>query len=242
MNADAAAVKLSKTGKPLSEAQLKKEANLGKISADLESRGLKHLAQRMYMTKLLTPYRTNLNTYEAAIRQLNAEHKATKVEGPASAQAAPSNKPKVNKTRKATPMSKANQLRALQEEVALEEKAKEMFMAIYGKEPKADSRNDAARLAKIVELIKEGKANANIKTGVAELNSHMKEKAAAKANKTRATKAAKKVNALKKPISEMTACELCELEKAQSNPAGNANLMARLANLRIAAAERANSQ
>jgi len=115
-------------------------------------------------------------------------------------------------------------------------------MAIYGKEPKADSRNDAARLAKIVELIKEGKANANIKTGVAELNSHMKEKAAAKANKTRATKAAKKVNALKKPISEMTACELCELEKAQSNPAGNANLMARLANLRIAATERANSQ
>jgi hypothetical protein len=234
MNADAAAVKLSKTGKPLSEAQLKKEANLGKISADLESRGLKHLAQRMYMTKLLTPYRTNLNTYEAAIRQLNAEHKATKVEGSAPAQ----NKPKVNKTRK----SKANQLRALQEEVALEEKAKEMFMAIYGKEPKADSRNDAARLVKIVELIKEGKANANIKTGVAELNSHMKEKAAAKANKTRATKAAKKVNALKKPISEMTACELCELEKAQSNPAGNANLMARLANLRIAATERANSQ
>jgi hypothetical protein len=233
MNADAAAVKLSKTGKPLSEAQLKKEANLGKISADLESRGLKHLAQRMYMTKLLTPYRTNLNTYEAAIRQLNAEHKATKVED--SAQAQVQNKPKVNKTRK----SKANQLRALQEEVALEEKAKEMFMAIYGKEPKADSRNDAARLAKIVELIKEGKANANIKTGVAELNSHMKEKAAAKANKTRATKAAKKVNALKKPISEMTACELCELEKAQSNPAGNANLMARLANLR---AERANSQ
>lgn len=237
MNADAAAVKLSKTGKPLSEAQLKKEANLGKISADLESRGLKHLAQRMYMTKLLTPYRTNLNTYEAAIRQLNAEHKATKTEEPVA-----QNKPKVNKTRKATPMSKANQLRALQEEVALEEKAKEMFMAIYGKEPKADSRNDAARLAKIVELIKEGKANANIKTGVAELNSHMKEKAAAKANKTRATKAAKKVNALKKPISEMTACELCELEKAQSNPAGNANLMARLANLRIAAAERANSQ
>jgi hypothetical protein len=238
MNADAAAVKLSKTGKPLSEAQLKKEANLGKISADLESRGLKHLAQRMYMTKLLTPYRTNLNTYETAIRQLNAEHKATKVEDSAQAQAA-QNKPKVNKTRKATPMSKANQLRALQEEVALEEKAKEMFMAIYGKEPKADSRNDAARLAKIVELIKEGKANANIKTGVAELNSHMKEKAAAKANKTRATKAAKKVNALKKPISEMTACELCELEKSQSNPAGNANLMARLANLR---AERANSQ
>jgi hypothetical protein len=229
MNADAAAVKLSKTGKPLSEAQLKKEANLGKISADLESRGFKHLAQRMYMTKLLTPYRTNLNTYEAAIRQLNAEHKATKTEEPTQ------NKPKVNKTRK----SKANQLRALQEEVALEEKAKEMFMAIYGKEPKADSRNDAARLAKIVELIKEGKANANIKTGVAELNSHMKEKAAAKANKTRATKAAKKVNALKKPISEMTACELCELEKSQSNPAGNANLMARLANLR---AERANSQ
>jgi hypothetical protein len=240
MNADAAAVKLSKTGKPLSEAQLKKEANLGKISADLESRGFKHLAQRMYMTKLLTPYRTNLNTYETAIRQLNAEHKATKVEDSAQAQA--QNKPKVNKTRKATPMSKANQLRALQEEVALEEKAKEMFMAIYGKEPKADSRNDAARLAKIVELIKEGKANANIKTGVAELNSHMKEKAAAKANKTRATKAAKKVNALKKPISEMTACELCELEKAQSNPAGNANLMARLANLRIAATERANSQ
>jgi hypothetical protein len=148
-------------------------------------------------------------------------------------------------------MSKANQLRALQEEVALEEKAKEMFMAIYGKEPKADSRNDAARLAKIVELIKEGKANANIKTGVAELNSHMKEKAAAKANKTRTTKAAKKVSALQKPISEMTACELCELdkrdalmahsvsEKAQSNPAGNANLMARLANLRV---ERANSQ
>jgi hypothetical protein len=234
MNADAAAVKLSKTGKPLSEAQLKKEANLGKISADLESRGLKHLAQRMYMTKLLTPYRTNLNTYETAIRQLNAEHKAKKVEEPVA-----QNKPKVNKTRKATPMSKANQLRALQEEVALEEKAKEMFMAIYGKEPKADSRNDAARLAKIVELIKEGKANANIKTGVAELNAHMKEKAAAKANKTRTTKAAKKVSALQKPISEMTACELCELEKAQSNPAGNANLMARLANLR---AERANSQ
>jgi hypothetical protein len=225
--------KLSKTGKPLSEAQLKKEANLGKISADLESRGLKHLAQRMYMTKLLTPYRTNLATYETAIGQLNAEHKASKTEEPTQ------NKPKVNKTRKATPMSKANQLRALQEEVALEEKAKEMFMAIYGKEPKADSRNDAARLAKIVELIKEGKANANIKTGVAELNAHMKEKAAAKANKTRATKAAKKVNALKKPISEMTACELCELEKSQSNPAGNANLMARLANLR---AERANNQ
>lgn len=222
-------VKLSKTGKPLSEAQLKKEANLGKIAADLESRGLKHLAQRMYMTKLLTPYRTNIGTYETAIKQINAEHKAAKTEVAVAPQANNKPKVKVNKTRK----SKANQLRALQEEIALEEKAKEMFMTIYGKEPKADSRNDAARLAKIMELLKEGRANANVKTGLAELNSHMKEKAALKANKTRATKAAKKVSTLQKPIAEMSACELCELEKAQSDPTQNSELMARLAQLRV---------
>lgn len=239
--------KLSKTGKELSNAQIKKEANLAKIGAEIARNypgdEYKGFAQRRYTTGLLTTYRqknTNPEAYKAAVEQQKEKFLADK--------AAPKTKKVENvmnttpsvatKTRKAAPMSKANQLRALQEEIALEERAKTIFVSTYGNPPKEGSKNDAARLAKIMELLEEGKENANVKAGLANLNKHMKEKAMAASTKRVATMASKKVSALQKPVSEMTACELCELEKVQADPSRNPEFMARLTELRT----KANSQ
>ena len=236
--------KLSKTGKELSNAQIKKEANLAKIGAEIARNypgdEYKGFAQRRYTTGLLTTYRqknTNPEAYKAAVEQqkqkfladkaLPKEPKIEKVEN------VMNTTPSVaTKTRKAAPMSKANQLRALQAEIALEERAMAIFVSIYGNPPKEGSKNDAARLAKIMELLSEGKENANVKAGLANLNKHMKEKAMAASTKRVATIASKKVSALQKPVSEMTACELCELEKVQADPSRNPEFMARLTQLR----------
>ena len=234
--------KLSKTGKPLSNAQIKKEANLAKIGAEIARNfpgdEFKGFSQRRYISGLITSYRernTKPEAYAAAVEQQKQKFledknapKAAKTEKVENVM----NTASATKTRKAAPMSKANQLRALQEEIALEERAKAIFLSTYGKEPKEDSKNDKARLAKIMELLKEGKENANVKAGLATLNAHIAEKTKAATTKRVATLASKKVSALQKPVAEMTACELCELEKAQADPSQNPELMARLAQLR----------
>jgi len=243
--------KLTKSGKEETPAQAKKEANLAKIGAEIAQKfpgdEYKGFSQRRYTTGLLTAYRernTKPEAYASAIEQqkqkflaVKALPKAPKVENVMNT--TPASQP--TKTRKA-PVKIENQINALQKQIEnmkltsqKMERAKVFFRTVYGDDPKEGSTKDATRLKTIMTLLTQGKENANIRAGLANINKHMKEKAMAASTKRIATTASKKISALQKPVAEMTACELCELEKVQADPSRNPEFMARLAELRAKA-------